>query len=309
MLTADSTAHAISTRALPQVRRLDLDFDPSAVPRDWYAGDLHLSAFWNGLSLLFPEGEKFFVDSVRRYGSRLSDPELKKRVNAFIGQEAMHGAEHRAFNAMLRAQGDEGVVRLERELRGLLWLGRHLLRPKAQLGITCALEHYTAILAEQLLELPEHQASIHPSMRSLWLWHALEESEHKTVAYDVFQAVGGTYFTRIATMLIASVFFAGEVVNVFTRLLWKRGLLFDLRGWGSTIRFLCGKTGLFRRVTPAYLAYFRPSFHPADRDTEALVETWSAHFAAADKNARGRATAPPTGATISPLEPSLAAAF
>ncbi len=285
MTTTPLTQPLTSARAIPVVRRLDLEFDASQVPRDWYANDAHLSAFWNGLSLLFPEGERFFVDSVRRYGSRIGDPELRKAVNAFIGQEAMHGAEHRAFNAMLRAQGDELVVRLEKELRVLLWCGRNLLLPKAQLAVTCALEHYTAILAEQLLELPEHQAAIHPSMRSLWLWHALEESEHKTVAYDVYQQVSGSYALRIAIMGLTTVFFVGEIVNVFVRLLRARGLLFDRRGWRSTIRYLAGKGGLFRRVIPAYLDYFRPGFHPAHRDTTSLVTRWSGYFAGSDRNA------------------------
>ncbi len=278
---------------VPVVRRLDLVFDPGSVPRDWYGNDAHLSTFFNGLSLLFPEGEKFFVQSVRHFSNRLTDPDLKRRVAAFIGQEALHSAEHSSFNSMLRAQGDELVVQLEREVRWLLILGHRALTPRAQLAVTCALEHYTAILAEQLLALPDHQAAIDDALRPLWLWHALEESEHKAVAFDVFTAVGGGYTTRVAMMLLATVFFVAEVANFHTRLLAQRGRLLDARGWRGTIAFLWGRQGLFRRLVGPYLDYFRPGFHPDDRDTRALVEEWAAHFASRDKNARrGRGARP-----------------
>ncbi|MBK7972857.1 MAG: metal-dependent hydrolase [Deltaproteobacteria bacterium] len=287
-----STAAARAASPLPIVRRLDLVFDASSVPRDWYGHDTHLSTFFNGLSLLFPEGEKFFVQSVRHFANRLDDGELKRRVAAFIGQEALHSAEHRSFNEMLRDQGDELVVRLEREVRWLLILGHRVLTPKAQLAVTCALEHYTAILAEQLLSLPEHQAAIDDALRPLWLWHALEESEHKAVAFDVFTAVGGSYTTRAAMMLLATVFFVAEVANVHTRLLLARGRLLDARGSSTMVGFLWGRDGLFRKLV-GLLDYFRPSFHPDDRDTTELVERWAAHFSGWDKNARrGRGSRP-----------------
>ncbi|MFN7952766.1 MAG: metal-dependent hydrolase [bacterium] len=273
----------------PVVRRLDLAFDPAVVPRAWLERSPHVSVLMNGLSLLFPEGEKFFVQSVKHFANALEDPALRKRVAAFVGQEALHGSEHRAFNAMLRAQGDEVAVQLEREVRWLLILGHRVLSRKAQLGVTCALEHYTAILAEELLSRPDLQATIDPSVRPLWLWHALEESEHKSVAYDVYEAVGGGYVTRVAMMLLATVFFLAEIGNTHLRLTRARGALLDVRGWLALARFLGSPSGLLPRLARPYLDYFRPRFHPADRDTRALVESWSAHFATLDRNsARGR---------------------
>ncbi len=279
----------------PIVRRLDLAFDPTVVPRDWLERSDHVSVLMNGLSLMFPEGEKFFVQSVKCFANAIAHPALRKRVAAFVGQEALHSAEHRSFNTMLRAQGDEVAVRLEREVRWLLILGHRVLSPKAQLGVTCALEHYTAILAEQLLSRPELQAMIDPTVRPLWLWHALEESEHKSVAYDVYETVGGGYGTRVATMLLATVFFLAAIGNTHVRLTRARGKLLDARGWLTLVRFLWGSPGIFRRLSLPYLDYFRPGFHPSDRDTDSLVEVWSAHFAASDRNAnRGRASSRPS---------------
>ena len=149
-------------------RRVDFDFDPHVVPLDWYRGDAHLTTFWDALSLLFPEGERFFVESVRRYRERIQDPELRAAIEAFIGQEAMHGRSHRAFNDMLRARGlGEVSERAEQQLRRLLGLARRRLSGRAQLAVTCALEHYTAILAEQLLAQADHGDAGHESVRPL----------------------------------------------------------------------------------------------------------------------------------------------
>ncbi len=256
-------------------RRVDFDFDPAVVPRNWYRDDAHLTTFWNALSLLFPEGERFFVESVRRYRDRIDDPGLLADIDAFIGQEAMHGRSHRAFNDMLRARG-LGAVSEDAE-RGLKWLlvrARRTLSPRAQLAVTCALEHYTAILAEQLLAQADHRDAGHQSVRPLWLWHALEESEHKAVAFDVYRAAGGTYAMRVGMMLLTSVFFFGETANVHVRFLRAQGQLGNLRGWAGAFGYLWVKPGLLRQLAPAYLDYFRPGFHPEDRDTRALLEKW-----------------------------------
>ena len=262
-----------ATREIP-VRRLDFDFDPDAVPANWYAGDPFLSLFWDSLSLLFPEGERFFVESVKHYRDRIDDPDLRANVVAFAGQEAMHGKGHRAFNDMLRAQGLLIATPLEDDLRVLLKTVRRRLPPKAQLAVTCALEHFTAILAEQLLSIASHRDAIDPSIRRLWLWHALEESEHKAVAYDVYRAVGGRYPLRVAVMLLTTVVFVAEVLNVHIRFLAAKKRLFDVRGWTKGLAYAVGSPGLLRRLIPAYLDYFRPSFHPNDRDTGALLTEW-----------------------------------
>jgi uncharacterized protein len=255
-------------------RRVDFDFDPRTVPRNWYRGDAHLTTFWNALSLLFPEGERFFVESVRRFRDRIEDPAQRAEIDAFIGQEAMHGRAHRAFNEMVRERDLAVSAEAEAGLRRLLAFARRTLTPKGQLAITCALEHFTAILAEQLLEREDHRSAGHPSVQPLWTWHALEESEHKAVAFDVYEAVGGTYARRVVVMLIATAFFFGEAANVHVRFLRAEGELWNVRGWLGAMSYFWIRPGLFRKLVPAYLDYFRPGFHPDDRDTRSLLETW-----------------------------------
>jgi predicted metal-dependent hydrolase len=255
-------------------RRLDFDFDPAVVPRDWYRGDAHLTTFWNALSLLFPEGERFFVESVRRFRDRIEDPAQRAAIDGFIGQEAMHGRAHRAFNDMVRQRDLAVSAEAEEQLRRLLKFARRTLTPRGQLAVTCALEHFTAILAEQLLRRDDHRESGHPTVQPLWTWHALEESEHKAVAYDVYRAVGGGYARRVVLMLITTAIFFGEVGLVHARFLRAEGELWNVRGWARAMRYFWVSPGLFRRLIPAYLDYFRPGFHPDDRDTASLLDTW-----------------------------------
>src|SRR5438067_753159 len=173
-------------------RDVDFDLDASAVPRDWNGGDPFATAFLSALSTLFPEGERFFVESVKKHADVITDEDLRARVAGFIGQEAMHGREHKALNTVLAANGYTPALRVDPWLR---WFLRRVvcrvLSPRSQLAATCALEHFTAIMAEQLLSLPRMHDDLHPSIRPLWLWHALEESEHKAVAFDVCRAARG----------------------------------------------------------------------------------------------------------------------
>lgn len=260
------------------IPRRDVDFalDAATIPRDWCDGDAFETTFLNALSLLFPEGERFFVESVKAHKHLVSDPALCRDIAGFIGQEAMHGKEHRAFNELLVAHGYAEAPRVDAKLRRFLKLVRKVLSPKSQLAVTCALEHFTAMLAEQLLGEPRMREQMHPAVRPLWLWHALEESEHKTVAFDVYRAAGGGYARRVSLMLLTTVVFFAVQGLVHTRLLATRGALWRPWTWLRGLSRMWLWPGFFTRLTPAYLSYFRPRFHPSDRDTRALLESWRA---------------------------------
>jgi uncharacterized protein len=297
-------------------RDLDLNLDPAAVPRYWYGGDPFLTLFWEGLSLLFPRGERFFVDSVRAHRDRVADPALAVEVAGFIGQEAMHGREHRAFNELLRDRGgamNAAIRTIDSQLAAILGGAQRTLSPASQLAVTCALEHFTAIMAEQLLDLDRHAGAIDPSVRPLWLWHALEESEHRAVAFDVYRASGGGYLRRAAIMLVTTAIFIAEATNVHLRLLRADRSLWRPRSWLRGLAFFWGRPGLFRRMIPAYLGYFRPRFHPHDRDVAALIAATRARLFGPDGELRDRVEehwpAPPVAPVASParLTPAEAA--
>ena len=196
-------------RVVP-TRRISFEEGLAELPKHFAAdGDLIMSHLMASLSAVFPDGEDFFVRSVRYYRDRITDPDLKRQVPGFIGQESVHGREHRAFNDRLDELGypvkeGEAITRWGLELR------ERYLPPISNLAATAALEHFTATLAELVLTNPEIRATAAPGpVHDLFLWHALEESEHKAVAFDVYKAVGGSEWLRTFTMNLLTVGFIG----------------------------------------------------------------------------------------------------
>jgi len=274
MTAAAPTAPAHRT---VRARRIRFDFAKEANGRHvhWADDDLIMSHVVAMLSAMFPEGEDFFVRSVRYYADQITDPQLKEDVAGFIGQEVTHGREHRALNERLQEMGYP-TARLDRWVkRDLAFVNKHTPR-KFQLAITSALEHYTASLAETLLTDPEAQAKLSDGeIKSMLLWHAIEESEHKAVAFDVYRAVGGTERMRIWTMhLTTALFLLAAVGHSIASLLADRDtrkprvLLASLRKLPKS-PFLGPNV---RRIR----AYNRVGFHPNDNDNSVLLDAWTA---------------------------------
>lgn len=240
---------------------------------DWHERGQHVTHFINALSIFFPAGERFFMDSVRNYRDRVTDPELKQAVAGFIGQEAMHTREHILYNRLL---DDAGLPasKLDNAVAGVLNLLRRILPQSWQLAHTIALEHYTAMLAGGMLSDPRHMGESEPGYRQVWTWHALEETEHKAVSYDVWNAVMKPgpyrYFLRTFTMLTTTVTFWALVFVFHVRLVMAdktcRNKMF---GFGRVVNFLWGSPGVLRKMIPEWFDYFRPGFHPWDEDNRA----------------------------------------
>lgn len=257
------------------LRNMDFKFDAAKLPRDWYRDDAFLTALVEALSLAFPEGEQFFVRSVKRYVSQIKDPTLQVEVTGFIGQEATHGREHTAANELIIARGGALARMAQGMFHGLLNFFRRTLTPRMQLAATAALEHFTAILAEQLLRTPVLRGDFHEEMRPLWLWHGLEETEHKAVAFTVFERTGGTYLMRCSIMLLSSIIFVAAIA-VGQMLLFLSRPYALRRPWLvlSGLWRMWGYPGFFRLLVLPYLQYYRPGFTPNDVDTTQLVEEW-----------------------------------
>ena len=244
------------------------------VPRYWVADNYLISHTMNALSVLFPEGEQFFVDSVRAFRDRIDDPKLKEDIRGFIGQEAMHSLEHDAMNAHVRALGMP-IDDMERDLKVLLDTVRRLPK-RHQLAITCALEHITAMMADMLLERDDIREDMHESMRPQWVWHAIEETEHKAVAFDVFRHVGGTYAERTAYLVISTAML-GVVTTWFSgRMMLRDRRNFSLRDAGRGLWRMWGRNGAFSSLIPTWVAYFKPGYHPWDKDNRDLIARFKA---------------------------------
>jgi predicted metal-dependent hydrolase len=247
----------------------------ATIPKHFAAeGNLFASHLWANLSSVFPDGEDFFVRSVRHYRDEIDDPALKRQVAGFIGQEAMHGRAHRVINDRLAELGYP-TKQIERMSKRGIQLMEKVLSPESCLARTAALEHVTATLAERMLSDPAFRAELSdPVVTDLVLWHALEESEHKAVAFDVYRAIGGSERKRIVTMKLIRYGFAlgmafGTIVSMLRdRATYRPGRL--RRSWRS----FRGSAFLSRELWERLKEYEREGFHPDDRDTTALLDEW-----------------------------------
>ena len=242
-------------------------------PRWWHGGDPVATAFFNALSATFPQGETFFIDAVRRYRDE-ADPVLKEQINAFIQQEAMHTREHVAFNRLIKGAGyDTAAMDAYTRMRIDLARSRH---PIGQLAMTIALEHFTAIMAHSLLTEKDPMAGAPSDVRKLWQWHAIEEIEHKAVAYDTWNVATRNlsgfrrWFIRTQVMALISFQFWRSNCRHMADFFRQDGINTP-RTWLRVLKFLWIKPGMLRRILPAYLSYYRPGFHPWEHDDRSLI--------------------------------------
>ena len=225
------------------------------------------------LSSVFPAGEDFFVRSVRAYRDQITDPELKERVKGFIGQEAIHGREHRALNERLGELGYNTAL-TDRNTERLFAL-RSRVGPKIfNLGMTAALEHFTAVFGEILLTTDLPDTLGHDGMKSILLWHALEECEHKAVAFDVYRHVGGSERMRRTAMNVITVAFIGRIAQLTLFSLLGDRSAWNLRRLRRDLKETLASPLFDRKVWTVLRDYNRDGFHPNDHDTDALVEHW-----------------------------------
>ncbi|MEV0063262.1 metal-dependent hydrolase [Nocardia sp. NPDC050718] len=269
-------------RRLIRARRIHFDYPSGSLDRHYVDGDLVMSHVVAHLSATFPEGEDFFVRSVRRFAGEITDPELKSRVQGFIGQEVTHGREHRALNERLQRMGYP-MGRADRATRRVLGRYERFTSPLTCLAITAALEHFTAVFAETLLGDERAQALLGATeVRSMLLWHAIEESEHRAVAFDVYRAAGGTERRRIWAMRgIMVSFFASVIAYSTLSTLGDRATYHPIR-LGRSLAALRHSPFLTREVRARMRAYTQRGFHPDDTDNTALLDHWTTELFGAD---------------------------
>lgn len=281
-MTAPATTTASTTTAHRSgtfpVRRLGGDY--TDVERYFYADQPVGSLFAITGSLLFPDGEMFFVNAIRQVKDAIADPALAAEVRAFIGQEGSHAGEHRRVNKLVeRDFGIDASATAELMNRVLGLVERHG-SPKIRLAITAALEHFTAIIAATLLADDHFAENVtSPALRSLIMWHAIEESEHRAVALDVYRYAGGRYPLRAAAMLAATGGTALIYGQTFVSLLAQDGQLTNVRSWTHFGHGALRHDGLLRPVIRRYWSYFKPGFHPHEEDTSADEARWRARLA------------------------------
>jgi predicted metal-dependent hydrolase len=254
----------------PRDRRFGRD---AATPRLWHGGRIEATAIYNALSTTFPAGEAFFVEGVRAF--RHDAPaKLAEGIKAFTTQEAIHSREHDAFN---RRAADAGydLSKLEAQVEKRLAVTRGK-PPVVSLAATMALEHFTAILAHQLLANPRHLEGGETETADLWRWHACEEIEHKGVAYDTWLHAtrGWTRWKRwkvkAKVMLYVTRNFLVDRTAGSLELMRQDGVT-GFRAWRLLLTYLWVRPGMFRKIAGAWGKFFLPGFHPWNEDDRHLL--------------------------------------
>ncbi len=233
-----------------------------------------ISHFLTALSMSFPRGEMFFVDTIKNVRSEISDPSLKADIAAFIGQESMHAKAHDQFNTAIQSDSYH-LQRFDHEIDREMTRLRTLSK-RRQLAATVALEHFTAMIAGYMLAHPKLVQQLPANMASLWIWHAVEEIEHKHVAFDVYQSVFNNLPQRRRSMRTISMGFILSNTIMTSHLLWQdhKQSLGSLKQVWRNVQGLGTLAHMFVSLFPEYLAFYKKSFHPAQIDHSALLTRW-----------------------------------
>lgn len=269
----------------PRDRRFVREVKPG---RWWNGGDPVGTAVYNALSATFPKGEAFFVESVRAFREG-AEPRLAEEIKAFTTQEAIHSREHDAFNrAALEAGYD--LKPLEDRVQWRLEYIRSK-PPVAALAATMALEHFTAILAHELLSDSAHLGSAEAEAAALWRWHAIEEIEHKGVAYDTWLHAtrqwprSKRWTVKARVMLFVTRNFIQDRTKGALELLRQDGIT-GTNAWVRLLWFMWVKPGMMRKIFSAWAAFFMPGFHPWNEDDRHLIKRYEAEAAVGTESSK-----------------------
>jgi predicted metal-dependent hydrolase len=265
-MRATKTAQGIEVRKMPF--EFPADFHPH-----WHADDPALSQLINGTSLLLPYMEPFIIDAMREATKHVTDPALRQEAKAWIGQEAQHYMQHRRFNEVLIAKGYPHLREREKEIeREYEELRKRSL--KYQVAYTAGFETIALATAQAIIADRAHLfRGADPAVASLWLWHVVEEIEHKNVAFDVYQHVYGDYWYRVYGMIAAMAHLWRLVRGSYMVLLKADGLWGKWKTHWAIKKFA---VRFFAASLPGILRHALPWHHPSHVANPQWMREWVA---------------------------------
>ncbi|RZI83230.1 MAG: metal-dependent hydrolase [Rubrivivax sp.] len=260
--------------------KLDFQLDET-LPRHWFGGDPFKTRYFDAMSISFPDGERFFMMAVRAFKDNITDPALLEEIKEFNRQEGQHGVVHARFNDLLRHQGIDvdKLLRINRYIQfEIYW---KYFTKSFNLAATAALEHLTATMVYGFFDKSPVMASADPRVRAMYAWHAIEELEHKAVAFDVMQKGAGVgYVSRCLAMVISTFNFTLQTLLIANYMLkvdgfsrWQR-----VKIVGKGLGWLYGRQGVFTGLVGHFLSYFKPGFHPNKVAISPSYQRWTAAF-------------------------------
>lgn len=238
---------------------------------NWLADEPLRSQFFNSLSMLFPTGERYFVESLRRVVGQIHDLHMRSSVRSFIGQESSHRRMHSEYNECLQQLGLTNIVE-----RFVQWRIDHsrLLSPLDHLAITAGVEHFTTALGEGLLANEDWLAGAEPELAALWLWHAAEEVEHGWIPLSVYRELGGGYLRRTLWFAYVSITLLIDIGLQTVANLHRGKQLWRIRTWRHGFAFLFGQNGPARCALAAVPRYLQPTYLPPSPKANSLADGW-----------------------------------
>jgi uncharacterized protein len=257
-------------------RRLKFDLS-RRIPKRWNADCAAKTYFFDALGMVVPGFERMGIVSILFFREQLQGQPVYSQVKGFIGQEASHSAVYINYNKVLESHGYE-VSRMEKGNIRFLYLMGKICPKKFLLANTLAVEHLTAVWSHCVLSDPFWFEHADPTFTAIWRWHAIEEIEHKSVAFDVFRAVNGGYFTRVLGMLSATLSLTFFMTRNMWHMMGKDKCRWDIKLWWKMLNTYWGKGGFLRQAIKPYLAYYKPSFHPWQQNDLHLIEKWKAYL-------------------------------
>ena len=275
-----AVAEQLNLRDIVPRANLDFELQSDNIPEHWLDGDAFRSRFFDAMSTLFPDGERFFIQCVRDFRDDVQDPQLAAEVKDFIFQEAQHGKVHTDFNNRLHRQGIDVPTITDGQLKVLAWYRKTFSR-RYTLAVTAAAEHMTAMMAHYFLANPREFADADRRIRAIYFWHAVEEIEHKAVAFDVMQKVAGVgYLRRCAAMLNLSLSFPLHTMLIMRHMLQQDGYSKAERRriWLRGLRWMYGPGGIYAKMLRHYLRYYKPGYHPWSAGETEAFSRWRALY-------------------------------
>lgn len=272
--------NAFTKYAVEPVVRKNLNFKLDEIPRFWFGDDPFKTRMFDALSLTFPDGERYFIESVRLFRDKIKDPDLQLRVADFIRQEAQHGMAHDKMNQVMRDQGMP-VDQFIRILNKIFKFELKNRSPQYNIAMTAAAEHLTALMAETFYSHKKTLREAHPYVRALLAWHAIEEMEHRDVAFDVMQQVGEvSESTRKFALVLTTVMMLGFTTYRANIMLKYDGFsrLERLRLTAQGLPWFIGRDGMLTKMRSQYLDWFKKDFHPSQHPIIRQYQTWIDHL-------------------------------
>lgn len=264
---------------MPVVRR-QLNFKLEHIPRFWFGGDAFLTRMFDALSLTFPDGERYFIQSVRLFRDQIEDPDLQHRVADFIRQEAQHGIAHDTMNQLMKQQGMP-IDAFIRRLNKIFKFELEQRSPEYNIAMTAAAEHLTALMAETFCTRQDVLKQAHPYVRALFVWHAIEEMEHRDVAFDVMKDIAKVdenlrKFTLVWTsaLMLGFTLYRANVMLKHDGFTLRERIQMNIKG----LPWFFGRDGVMTRMGKQYRDWFKADFHPSQHPIVDNYEIWLSVF-------------------------------